>query len=133
MEEDGWIPELCYAGLHHDSAEAYTGDIVTQIKHIVPELRCMVAGVEVVVERALGIRRTAHCDRLTIKYYDLVALATERRDLMSENIMPFVWGDLPAPRPTTIIPKAPGPAEGMFIMRHWELVRKIEEAFCGRD
>jgi len=91
----------------------------------------MVAGVEVVVERALGVRRTAHCDRLTIKSYDLIALATERRDLMPENITEFVWGDTPAPRPTTIIPKTPLLAEGAFIMRHWDLVRKMEEMFDG--
>ena len=131
MEEDGWSPELCYAGLHHDSAEAYTGDIVTQIKHIVPELRGMVYGVEVAVERALGIRRTDYIARLAIKRYDLIALATERRDLMPENTTEFVWGDMPAPREARIIPHGPRRAERAFLVRHWALVRKMEEMFDG--
>jgi 5'-deoxynucleotidase YfbR-like HD superfamily hydrolase len=39
MAEDGHALYLVYAALHHDSAEAYYGDIITQVKYAVPALK----------------------------------------------------------------------------------------------
>ena len=128
MEEDGCSAGLCYAGLHHDSAEAYTGDIVSQIKFIVPEVRVLEERVEAAVFEALGVSDGPSIRRL-VKEYDLIALSTEVRDLLSENLTEFSWGDLPPPRGETIIPFSPATVREIFRSRHYDLQRRMTRSF----
>jgi hypothetical protein len=131
LQEDGWSPKLCYAGLHHDSAEAYTGDIIAQVKHIVPELKALEARVEAAVFDALSVSMGGEQKRV-VKQYDFIALATELRDVLAPNTTPYSWGDLPAPRDRRrIIPWSSSVARMLFLERHSELVELMEkEADC---
>lgn len=117
MEADGYGKETCLAGLHHDSAEAYTGDIISQVKYLIPEFRAMETKVEEVVLRAMGVKlnlyRTA-----AIKHYDLIALATERRDILNPNLSDNTWGELPKPRVGRLFPWSPAIARVMFLNQH---------------
>ena len=122
MEEDGCSKEASYAGLHHDSAEAYTGDIVSQVKWLVPEFKPIERRVEAAVREALSVKDYPAL-RTLIKQYDLTALATERRDLLARNRSDCTWGDMPRPRRgETIEPWDSKFAREMFLQRHGELV-----------
>lgn len=133
MREDGFKPRTYYAALHHDSAEAYTGDITPQLKDILGNFREIEDAVETSVDIYLGIQdRPDLCD--DIKEYDLIALATERRDLLSPNFSDEVWGPMAAPREERIIPLLPREAEDLFIQMHKAAVddKQLEAARLRR-
>ena len=75
-------PAVQVAGLMHDAHEAYIGDIPTPIKDALGlcwhelELQAADAG-----QAAFGLTGITQSNRALIKHADLVALATERRDL----------------------------------------------------
>ncbi len=124
MEEDGWCPEACYAGLHHDSEEAYIGDIISQVKWAVPEFRPFAAKVTMAVREALGIVISPSLEK-SVKYYDFVALSTERRDLLTPNYTTNSWGDLPPPREPRLIPMSQPAIRIVFLARHYQLRKEI--------
>lgn len=106
LERDGGVRDaMCLrAALLHDAHEAYTGDLATPIKHYCgPEWRGMEAGIEWAIAQHFGTAEAARAHRYTIKHADLVALATERRDLMPQHpepwpvlqgVQPVDWIDL---------------------------------------
>ena len=71
--------ELKLVALLHDAAEAYMGDIPTPLKKLLPQYKDMERKVENVILQAYGIKPDKIFD---IKPYDLILLATEKRDLM---------------------------------------------------
>ncbi len=124
MEEDGWAADACYAGLHHDSEEAYIGDIISQVKWSVPELRPFAHRVTLAVREALNITISPSLEK-SVKYYDFLALSTERRDLLSPNLTQHSWGDLPPPRPKRLIPMSQPAVHLLFLERHFELWKEL--------
>jgi uncharacterized protein len=134
MEEDGCSLGACYAGLHHDSAEGYTGDFVSQVKFCVPDLRPFLRKVEDAVDCALGVTWTPTL-RTIVKQYDLVALATEIRWLLAPNHTSYSWGAaLPPPRPGPLIALGATEARRQFKIRHWELrCRLLMPAYLPSD
>lgn len=62
-----------------------------------------------------------------IKNYDRIALATERRDLMTRPWHEEIWRpyDLPKPRNEEITPWSHEIARERFLARHWELKQRI--------
>lgn len=74
------------AALLHDAHEAYTGDQSTPAKQAIGEAWSQFEGrVEYAVRTAFGIHTAAGLNRSDIKLADLIALATERRDLMPHH------------------------------------------------
>ncbi len=75
-------PAVQLAGLMHDAHEAYIGDIPTPIKDTLGlcwhELEFQAADA---VQAAFGLSSVMQSNKAMIKHADLVALATERRDL----------------------------------------------------
>jgi hypothetical protein len=124
LEADGFPLEVVYAGLHHDSAEAYTGDIVSQVKWIIPEFKALERRVENAVFTALGVMDGPDIAR-TVKEYDLRALATERRDVLGDNRSSMSWGDLPTPRPKALTPLAAPVARECFLAKHYRLWSEV--------
>jgi hypothetical protein len=53
-------PEVAYEALHHDSSEAYTGDIPTPMKHLLPDFIKMENRVQKHIYDKLGIAVTNH-------------------------------------------------------------------------
>ena len=123
MEEDGYPLETCFAALHHDSAEAYTGDIIAQVKWAIPEFKQLEDRVEGAVNQALGIKWTDEVHK-SVKEYDFIALATEVRDVLASNKTNYSWGDLPKPRLAKIHPIDPEGAREFFISRHRSLEQR---------
>jgi hypothetical protein len=119
-------PRLRLAGLLHDAAEAYIGDWSSPMKALV---RVLAPGlieqvhhnVERAVEARFGLELTGG-DRAEIKYADLVALATEKRDLMPDDARPG-WAAsacvmLPPPLEKRIVPWSSTAAKFMFDHRY---------------
>lgn len=67
-------PEVAYEALHHDSSEAYTGDIPTPMKHLLPDFIKMEKRVQKHIYDKLGIAVTNHP---TIKEADARVLSME--------------------------------------------------------
>lgn len=90
-------PEHKLQALLHDAAEAYVGDMVRPLKQLMPQYQ--------VIEQRIWL---AICDHFGIepelapevKHADMVALATERRDLMPHH--PAEWECLAGITPTPI-------------------------------
>lgn len=106
--------------LLHDATEAYIGDMTRPLKAVMPHF----SEVEEIIWQAV-------CDRFNldpilpecIKRADLVALATERRDLMPHY--PGEWECLRGvpPMPETITPQTAQDASMQFFSRLMELMQ----------
>lgn len=118
--------------LLHDAAEAYLGDMVTPLKRMIPGY----AEIETVVLKTIGERFGVNLAAMepainkTIKRADLIALATERRDLMHRATEP--WSCLAGfdPLPETIKPMDPDAAERAFLEAFNTLTTGLTE--CGK-
>jgi 5'-deoxynucleotidase YfbR-like HD superfamily hydrolase len=115
----GLVPaRLRLAALLHDAAEAYLGDMVKPLKAFFPEFSRLEEEVMAIIGERFGI--TGFADP-AIKRADLIALATEKRDLMPHSSE--AWASLSgiSPVPTRIQPLAPHEAKAAFLERFREL------------
>ena len=119
VAERGGKPGGELAALLHDAAEAYLGDIVAPLKHKLPDFRRIEKRVEAVVLKAFfggaTFEQMGVAD--TIKYADLVMLATESRDLMAQCWRPWDSIECVAPRTERIEPLGPKDARRLFLER----------------
>jgi hypothetical protein len=72
---------VCLAGLHHDDAEAFVGDVTQPLKHMLREYRAIEASVFAAIVEALGLQELPF-DHPAVKDADVWALAHEARELM---------------------------------------------------
>jgi 5'-deoxynucleotidase YfbR-like HD superfamily hydrolase len=104
---------LRLAALLHDAAEAYLGDMVKPLKNLFPEFSV----IEGRVMQIIGERFAVDLEHLdpAIKAADLVALATEKRDLMPHSTE--AWANLQGiqPLPESIRPLMPLDAKSAFL------------------
>ena len=76
-------PMLRKAALLHDAAEAYIGDVSTPLKRIIEPIY---KEIESRLEAAIAERFSISCSKhQAVKQADLIALVTEKRDLMIKN------------------------------------------------
>lgn len=116
-------PDHAFAGLMHDAAEAYVGDIPAPLKQLLPDFKAVEARVEAAVAAKFGLAISKHPE---IKRADLVALATEKRDVC-KNADAWgldAWPPLATPLPSISIPMA----KALFLERFHELTAQRELA-----
>ncbi|HEY0064487.1 MAG TPA: phosphohydrolase [Telluria sp.] len=104
--------DLRLAALLHDAAEAYLGDMVKPLKVLMPEFAALEDKVTAIIAHTFGIDFS---DYQPIKRADLIALATEKRDLMPHSAERWSYLDGIAPLPETIVPMSPGAAQQAFL------------------
>lgn len=111
-------PEMALAGLLHDAAEAFIGDVTRPLKQLLPEYKTIERRVERAVFRRFGLPETLPPE---VKRADMVMLATERRDLMPDNDV--FWPILEGVEPlwATLHPQAPAIACANFLHRYEQL------------
>lgn len=112
-------PEWALAGLLHDAAEAFLGDITAPLKSV---LRVEWSPLEERIMNRIAERFELPRPRAwpdSIHLADRTALAGEARDLLPH---PVEWfSRLPPPPLQTITPVAPPIAEALFLRRYREL------------
>jgi len=105
--EAGATPMLELAALLHDAHEAYTGDVSSPVKWALGDVWTeFESNIERAVRRHFSLQSVFASHGQKIRYFDLVALATERRDLTAfdptrnapwgvlHGIEPAEWIDL---------------------------------------
>lgn len=92
-----------FAGLMHDAHEAYVNDMATPAKRQIEGWSQFEAVFERMVRHAFGLHTSAHVHRAEIRSADLIALATEREQLLPpggrpwavlDGVTPITWVDL---------------------------------------
>jgi hypothetical protein len=78
-------PDMAMAGLLHDAAEAYLGDLVSPVKALLPDYLELERRWNLAIGERFGLGDQLANQHEAIKAADAVALATERRDLMPAN------------------------------------------------
>ena len=102
---------LKLAGLLHDAAEAYLGDIVQPLKQLLPEFDRIENLFMVAIGERLGVRLDHHPE---VKRADLIALATEKRDLLPREKCDWAVLQGVVPLNRLILPMGPEESEAAF-------------------
>lgn len=105
-------PALRLAALLHDAAEAYLGDMVKPLKVLLPEFAAIEDKVTLIIAETFGIDFSEYGP---IKAADLIALATEKRDLMPHSVERWSYLDDVRALPDTIVPMSPRDAKLAFL------------------
>lgn len=105
------------AGLLHDAAEAFMGDIPSPLKWISPEFKELEKKIEKSILAKFGIERMPP----SVKVVDMIMLATEQSQIMPNP--EDVWPALGDAKPSTLKIQRLGPQEAtdFFLARYYEL------------
>jgi len=115
-------PEHALAGLLHDAAEAFIGDVAAPLKRLLPDYKVIEQRVEAVVLAKFGLPAELP---ICVKLADMVALATEQRDLMPAH--DDIWASIEGVQPDDLVtvPHSPKYAKTLFLQRFYELMQKV--------
>jgi 5'-deoxynucleotidase YfbR-like HD superfamily hydrolase len=123
--------ELRLAALLHDAAEAYLGDMVKPLKVLLPAFAAIEDQVGAIIAAAFDIDFS---DYAPIKRADLIALATEKRDLMPHSAERWAYLDGIGALPQPIVTMSPGQAKQEFLnefIRLGGMARVVSARHCN--
>ena len=103
-------------GLMHDSAEAYTGDIIRPIKMLLPDAEAMEDAILRVIADKYGLSWPMPAE---VHMADDIVLMTEKRDIMGQS--PHDWEIQIEPLPGKIEPWTAESSEAAFLDKFREL------------
>lgn len=115
-------PHMQLAALLHDAAEAYLGDMVKPLKVLLPEFAQIEDKVSLIIATTFGVDFS---DYAPIKNADLVALATEKRDLMPHSVERWAYLDDIHALAAPIVPMSPREAKLAFLAEYGRLAGKM--------
>lgn len=103
--------------LLHDGTEAYLGDVVKPLKALLPDYQRIERRLERMIMRRFGLPLNLLPE---VKEIDLIALATEKRDLLVQDVS---WPHVAhiTPWPERIVPWPCAVAEIEFLSRFYKL------------
>jgi len=104
--------DLRLAALLHDAAEAYLGDMVKPLKVLLPQFADLEDKVTAIIAAAFAVDFS---DYGPIKRADLIALATEKRDLMPHSVERWAYLDDIRPLAQPIVAMSPSQAKQAFL------------------
>ena len=111
--------ELSLHGLLHDAAEAYLGDMISPLRRTLrdssPMYEALHSRVDMAISRRFGLRPLTPAQAAALKHADLVALATERRDLMRPTGDEWPVLDGIVADDEEIVAWSPGGSEAVFL------------------
>ena len=108
-------PKFALYGLLHDTAEAYTGDIISPLKKLLPNYKVIENKILKAICSKYGVRLTQQCKQ-EVKHWDNVLLATEVRDLIPHKYLN--WKMEAEPLESSVHPLwTPEVAEQRFLAR----------------
>lgn len=107
-------PEDALAGLLHDAAEAFIGDVSKPLKMLLPDYK----KVEERIERAVLGRFGLAGLPASVKHADIVLLRTEQRDLMGADKHEWWTTHGVQPLAGSITPMGPEQARDVFLDRY---------------
>jgi hypothetical protein len=110
--------EDAFAGLMHDAAEAFIGDVAKPLKQLLPDYKVIEDRVEAAVFGRYGLPAKLPA---SVKHADLVLLGTEKRDLMPDYQDQWDCTAGLELLPVVIKPVSPETARAMFLARFAEL------------
>jgi 5'-deoxynucleotidase YfbR-like HD superfamily hydrolase len=122
--------ELRLAALLHDAAEAYLGDMVKPLKVLLPAFAAIEDQVGAIIAAAFDIDFSNYAP---IKRADLIALATEKRDLMPHSAERWAYLDGIRALPQPIVSMSPGQAKQEFLnefIRLGGMARVVSARHC---
>lgn len=111
-------PEDALAGLLHDAAEAFLGDVAKPLKQLLPDYRALERRIETAVFARFGLPAQLP---VSVKHADRVMLRTEQRDLMSADGHRWTSTADVEPLTTRLYPFPPVAARQAFLKRYDEL------------
>lgn len=112
--------EHALAGLLHDAAEAYIGDLTSPLKGLLPAFREIEDNIQTCITKRFGLQGLPE----SVKQADLVMLATERRDLLIDQAEPWPMLEGVQPLKARIKPFSPNRALHAFLDRFEQLTRE---------
>lgn len=107
---------VALAALLHDAAEAYTGDLPSPLKELIPQAQHVENELMHAVYEHFGLW-VSPSEQQAIRHADLIMLATERRDLMPHDQEPWPCLDGVIPRIAKIEPWPHDTAWKLFLER----------------
>lgn len=127
----GWA----MAALLHDAPEIIIGDLSSPLKwHLgqrwMAPVRAEEARAMRCIAHALGVPRFAELSPIVqaaVKQADLVAMMTEKRDLLDPSCQWSDYSEWPAPHPARIEPSAAPEAARLFVRRFKTLKRRLQK------
>jgi len=88
LQDEGYSPYVCAAGLLHDATEAYLGDVVSGLKRIFPEYKALENRFEARIQEHFDVYWAEGPVARIVKDADLRARLAEARDLFREYPYP---------------------------------------------